>query len=448
MKTAFYKINPSQVDWESENSLVFFNEKHAKKDIFVSSIPQLPYLKSHVWLATSGRVCQKWVALSKEALLTSAQAVNRHLHVTEKDRWGLCLPLFHVGGLAILARAHLSHSSCFLFSGKWSASSFLAFLNQNKITLSSLVPAQVYDIVKAQHACPSFLRAVVVGGESLNPILYHAARKLNWPLLPSYGLTECASQVATAELDTLIPHRSETPAVPREARFRESRGEDQLHRGMFSNSASSLEGASLRKEFTKTTKPALLGIKPDQYDKMEMPKMKTLSHVQVKIIQKKVAIQSGSLLSGFVSLLPSSSRLEFQNPSQDGWYFTEDKGSLEGSFLQIDNTAQIKILGEKINLEGLEDTLMNIVLKKKEIAGQYILLPIPSEREGFQIALISDVFNRPVLADLIQEFNKKVSPFERIRKFYLVPELTFTDISKLSKQALLKKMAFSSEKRA
>ncbi len=396
---AGYKINPSRVDWESENSLLFFNERHAKKDIFVSSLSHLPYLKSHIWLATSGRVCQKWVALSKEALLISAQAVNQHLQVRAEDRWGLCLPLFHVGGLAILARAHLSHSSYFLFQEKWSAASFLAFLNRNKITLSSLVPAQVYDIVRAKLPCPSFLRAVVVGGESLSPILYPAARKLNWPLLPSYGLTECASQVATAELDTLIPNRCG------------------FARGI-----------------------------PDQYNKMEMPKMKILSHAQLKIVHQEIGIRSRSLLSGFVPLLPSSSRLEFQNPGPGGWYFTGDKGSLEGAFLQVDNSAQIKILGEKINLGDLEETLMNVVLKKKEISGRYILLPVPSEREGFQIALISDVFYRPILADLIQEFNKKVSPFERIRKFYFVPQLTFTDISKLSKPALLEKMAFSSEK--
>ena len=384
IKMSFYKINLSKVDWESKDSLVFFSERHAKKDIFVSSISHLPCLKSHIWLATSGRVCQKWVALSKEVLLISAQAVNQHLHVTSKDRWGLCLPLFHVGGLAILARAHLSCSPYFSFQGKWSASSFLAFLNKNKITLSSLVPAQVYDLVKAQLSCPPFVRAIVVGGEHLNAALYQSARRLNWPLLPSYGLTECCSQVATAALDTL--------------------------------------------------------------NKITMPKMKILSHVQIQIIHQEIAIQSKSLLSGFIALSSSPSQLVFQDPKRKGWYFTGDKGSFKEPFLQVLDTNQVKILGEKICVKDLEERLMNIILKRKKLLGRYVLLPIPSEREGFQIALISDVFNRPVLADLIQEFNKKVSPFERIRKFYFVPQLTFTDTSKLSKQALLEKMAFSSEK--
>ena len=118
---SYYQINPPEIDWNSENSFVFFNEKHNKKNLFLSSIPRLPFLKSHIWLATSGRTCQKWVALSKAAVLFSAQTVNQHLSVTSADRWGVCLPLFHVGGLSILARADLSRSSYFMYKKKWSA---------------------------------------------------------------------------------------------------------------------------------------------------------------------------------------------------------------------------------------------------------------------------------------------------------------------------------------
>ena len=200
---SFYKVNPLEVNWESESSCLFFNDRHGQKDLFTTYILKLPQLKSHVWLTTSGRVSQKWVALSKKALLTSAEAVNKHLDVTSKDKWGLLLPLFHVGGLSILARAYLSQSACFTYDKKWSAKSFVAFLNEHKITLSSLVPTQVYDVVKAGLSCPPFVRAIVVGGENLSQSLYKAARGLNWPLLPSYGLTECSSQVATAEINSL-----------------------------------------------------------------------------------------------------------------------------------------------------------------------------------------------------------------------------------------------------
>lgn len=377
-----YKINPLEMNWKSEDSYLLFNDRHGKKKLFTSYIPHLPPLKSHVWLTTSGRIYQKWVALSKKALLTSAEAVNQHLDVTSKDRWALPLPLFHVGGLSILARAYLSGSACFTYSKKWSAKTFLAFLKKHKITLSSLIPTQVYDLVKAQFPCPPSVRAIVVGGENLSQSLYRAARELNWPLLPSYGLTECSSQVATAEINSL--------------------------------------------------------------DKKEFPPMEILPHVQIKIVKNEIAIRSKSLMSGFVPLQPSF-KSKFQDSKEEAWYFTGDKGELQGNFLQVKNSNQIKILGEKVNLKNLEEALMDIVLKKSQVSGRCFLLPVPSEREGFQISLVADVFDRQALSELIKEFNEQVSPFERIQQFYFVPELPLTGISKVSKQALLKILGFSPE---
>ncbi|NIP97055.1 MAG: o-succinylbenzoate--CoA ligase, partial [Akkermansiaceae bacterium] len=40
----------------------------------------------------------KWVSLRREALLVSAEAVNRHLEVEPADVWMLALPHHHVGG--------------------------------------------------------------------------------------------------------------------------------------------------------------------------------------------------------------------------------------------------------------------------------------------------------------------------------------------------------------
>ncbi len=381
---SFYKVNPVKIDWESKDSVVFLNERHGKKTFFVSCIPRLPSLKSHIWLATSGRACHKWVALSRKALLTSARAVNQHICATSRDRWGFCLPLFHVGGLSILARAHLSRSFCVSYGKKWSAKSFVDFLTEYKITLSSLVPTQVYDIVKAGQSCPSSVRTVVVGGENLNEALYLSAVNLGWPLLPSYGLTEAASQVATADISSL--------------------------------------------------------------NKKEMPLMKVLSHIQLKIVRGEIAIQSESLLTGFVPL-SSDSFSEFQDPKENNWYFTGDQGVLKSSFLRIENSNQIKILGEKVNLKNLEEELMNILLKEP-VSGKCVLLPVPEEREGFQMALVSDVFDRSVLSRVIQRFNEKVSPFERIRKVYFLPLLPLTGISKISQSALLEKLGFFSKKPA
>ena len=193
------KINPKKIDWENEENYLFIHPSQESEYNFLNKTS----LKSHVFITTSGSKQKKCIALSKKSFLNSAQAVNDHLKAQKKDRWLVCLPLFHVGGLSILARSFLSQSDYFFIKGSWSVDDFLNQIHSQKITLTSLVPTQVYDLVSQNIRSPSMLRAVVVGGGSLTPSLYQEARKLGWPLLPSYGLTEACSQVATASLDSL-----------------------------------------------------------------------------------------------------------------------------------------------------------------------------------------------------------------------------------------------------
>src|SRR5687767_8222514 len=151
-------------------------------------------LKAHVWLATSGTTgALKLTALSKNALLASAACVNRHLQSDSKDVWCCVLPTFHVGGLGIYARALLSGAR--VVSEAWDPVRFAA---SEQITLASLVPAQVADLIRLRLRAAGSLRAVIVGGGALSPGLYDQAIALGWPVLPSYGMTECSSQVATA----------------------------------------------------------------------------------------------------------------------------------------------------------------------------------------------------------------------------------------------------------
>ena len=169
----------------------------------------MPRLEAHVWVATSGTSSDapgrvRWVALSKQAFLASAGAVNAHLAATASDVWAHALPLFHVGGLGILARAHLSGARVVAaVRGRWEPSAFRDAAEGAGATLAALVPSQVHDLVQARLDSPSSLRAVVVGGARLEPSLYRAARERGWPCLPSYGLTETCSQVATASLESL-----------------------------------------------------------------------------------------------------------------------------------------------------------------------------------------------------------------------------------------------------
>lgn len=168
---------------------------------FQGTIPDIPELRGHVLFETSGSSgTPKWIALSKDALLASAMAVNEHLGVTAASCWGLALPVHHVGGFGVAARAFVAGCALREFGRKWDAAGFTGWLAENRVTHSSLVPTQVHDLVAAGLQAPAPLRAIVVGGGHLDETTGKSARELGWPVLASYGMTEAASQIATQDL--------------------------------------------------------------------------------------------------------------------------------------------------------------------------------------------------------------------------------------------------------
>jgi o-succinylbenzoate---CoA ligase len=182
------------IDLRSDESHLLLNPRMPREERRRLETYVVP-LRAHVWLATSGSTgALKLTALSKKALLASAASVNRHLESDSRDVWVCVLPTFHVGGLGIYARALLSGAR--VVAGAWDPRKFA---EMKEMTLASLVPAQVADLVRAGLRAPGEVRGVVVGGGALSEDAYQAAVELGWPVLPSYGMTECGSQVATAQ---------------------------------------------------------------------------------------------------------------------------------------------------------------------------------------------------------------------------------------------------------
>lgn len=200
------------IDWEDQASHLLLNPRYSQEeqDRF-QNILKFSEWPGHIWLSTSGSSAQKWVGLSKGAILASAASVNQHLESNAHDIWIQALPDFHVGGLALFARAHLSGASV-VNLGKWDAEKFCQLIKEQRATLSALVPTQLYDIVNQRFSAPPSMRAIIIGGGSLSSETYAKAKELQWNVLPSYGMTECASQIATAELDgshsalKILPH--------------------------------------------------------------------------------------------------------------------------------------------------------------------------------------------------------------------------------------------------
>lgn len=168
--------------------------------------------EAHLWFASSGSSLKtssdiKLIALSQGALLSSARSVNGFLGVKAKDTWLNALPTFHVGGLGVLLRAQVAGSECidlWTVDYKWNPEHWYKALRDTRATFTSLVPTQLYDIVAAGYKAPSTIKAILVGGGALNlGIRKQAVLNLGWPILPTYGMTELASQIATLNYSDL-----------------------------------------------------------------------------------------------------------------------------------------------------------------------------------------------------------------------------------------------------
>ncbi|MEZ4331907.1 MAG: AMP-binding protein [Myxococcota bacterium] len=145
---------------------------------------------------TSGRA--KAAVLTRGNLIASARASARLLGQDATDRWLLCMPLFHIGGLSILIRAALA-GACVVVEPRFDARRVADALEAEGITQVSLVAATLAPLLDARRhrPRPPALRVALIGGGPAPESLLERARAAGIPIAPTYGLTEAASQVAT-----------------------------------------------------------------------------------------------------------------------------------------------------------------------------------------------------------------------------------------------------------
>jgi o-succinylbenzoate---CoA ligase len=138
----------------------------------------------------------KPVALTEANHEASAIASAWNLGVAPDDRWLCCLPLWHVGGLAILIRSAIYGTTAVLHDG-FDAERVRDELERGGVTLVSLVATMLRRLIDAGLSEWPGLRAALVGGGPVPPDLVAWAQEHGFPLIPTYGMTETASQVVT-----------------------------------------------------------------------------------------------------------------------------------------------------------------------------------------------------------------------------------------------------------
>lgn len=171
----------------------------------VPSAPALPGAWDEraplAFIPTSGSTgTPRLVELSRGAAQASARASAANIGWNDDDRWLLCLPLAHTGGLSIVLRCLLGRRAVVLFEpgpqGLLAEATRLCDVARS-CTLLSLVPSTLERLLELGFTAPPRLRAVLLGGSGCSPALARRAHAAAIPLLTSYGLTETASQVVT-----------------------------------------------------------------------------------------------------------------------------------------------------------------------------------------------------------------------------------------------------------
>jgi len=334
-----------------------------------------------VFFRTSGTMgTPKWVGLSREALEHSAMVVNMHLRVGTSSVWGLALPLHHVGGMGVVARAHEAGCELEVFPCKWQEHDFVGWVASMEVTHTSLVPTQVHDIVASGLRAPSCLRAVVVGGGQLSEDVGLAARALGWPVLASYGMTEAGSQIATQGFDSLYLHYSCAPIRP-------------------------------------------------------------LPHWQLRVEEDGCLAIKGKCLFGG-TLECENGRWIYQ--AREGeWHVTRDRVELgEAGITPLGRAdLRVKVLGELVDLEAIEDNLVALSLRRLK-RHDLVVVAVEDARAGHMLVPVFDAAaDRAAVDDVLALHQARAPGPERLQDPVLLDDFPRSDLGKPLRAKCLEMLA-------
>jgi O-succinylbenzoic acid--CoA ligase len=154
----------------------------------------------HTIVYTSGTTGgPKGVELTFGNHLWSAIGSALNLGVREDDCWLACLPLCHVGGLAVLTRS-LIYGMPVILHERFDPGAIASDIDEGKVTIISVVGTMLQRLLAdrpVKRRFPPTLRCVLLGGGPVSDALLRACVQRGIPVVQTYGLTEAASQVTT-----------------------------------------------------------------------------------------------------------------------------------------------------------------------------------------------------------------------------------------------------------
>jgi O-succinylbenzoic acid--CoA ligase len=163
--------------------------------------PEVDLASLHAIVYTSGTTGRpRGVMLTYGNQLWSAFASALNLGLQPGDRWLACLPLFHVGGMAVLLRSVI-YGTAAVVHEHFDAQRVNQAIDDDRVTIVSVVANMLQRMLDARgdRAYPAHLRCVLLGGGPAPLPLLERCAALKVPVVQTYGLTEAASQVTTLQ---------------------------------------------------------------------------------------------------------------------------------------------------------------------------------------------------------------------------------------------------------
>jgi O-succinylbenzoic acid--CoA ligase len=174
--------DPAEAQEAPESSNVQLDEETETEDL-------------HCVIHTSGSGGKpKAVELTYGNHLWNAIGSGVRIGVAPTDMWLCCLPLHHIGGLAIVLRSALYRTAVVL--ERFDPGPIAERLASHPVTIVSLVPTMLARLLDAG-ADLGAVRCVLLGGGPAPSPLLERALEAGVRVTPTYGLTEAASQVTT-----------------------------------------------------------------------------------------------------------------------------------------------------------------------------------------------------------------------------------------------------------
>jgi len=153
-------------------------------------------------LFTSGTTGDpKGVILTLGNVLASATASAFRLGLRGDDCWHVPLAMYHMGGLAPVYRSVLYGTALSIQRGFDPGTTREALAGASAV---SLVPTMLERVLDSGPVPP--VRFVLLGGAPCPPALLKRAQRRDVPVAPTYGMTETASQIATARPEEARSH--------------------------------------------------------------------------------------------------------------------------------------------------------------------------------------------------------------------------------------------------